>query len=323
MIEGEVIPPRLMVVLPCYNEEAVLRETFRQLSAVILRLVEEGRIRRDSRICFVNDGSGDGTWPVIREICAGSNLAWGINLAHNRGHQNALLAGLSSVKDDCDCAITMDADLQHDVNAIGRFIEKYGQGCDIVYGIRRRRAYEGFVKKIFSTFYYKIMASLGAETIPESADYRLMSRRAIGALMEYREANLFLRGIIPTIGLRHDTVEYEQKERAAGVSKYPFRKMLRFAVTGITSMSDRPLSLIFAAGSGLTGTCAVATGVLLVLKLIGKDIASWLLLAATFCLGTGINLLATGLVGVYLGKVYSEVKGRPRFLIQDFIRDEI
>ena len=203
----------LIVVLPCYNEEEVLNETAKELSDHIRNLIARHIIDSKSKICFVNDGSKDSTWSLIQKLCAEDSLVWGINLAHNRGHQNALLAGLFSVKEYADCVITMDADLQHDIYAIEDFIEKYREGNDIVYGVRKKRMYESFVKKIFSSTYYKIMSYFGAELIPESADYRLMSKKAISALMEYKESNLFLRGIIPTIGLPHSIVEYEQKER--------------------------------------------------------------------------------------------------------------
>ena len=320
MIGGTPIP-RLIVVLPCYNEEAVLEETARTLSAQLNLLAEQGIIRSDSRMCFVNDGSSDGTWGLIQKTCSKSSCAWGINLAHNRGHQNALLAGLYSVKDYCDCVVTMDADLQHDVGALGNFIEKYRQGCDIVYGVRKKRAFEGIVKKTFSAAYYRMLSHMGVEIVPESADYRLMSRRAIEALMEYRESDLFLRGIIPTIGLVHDTVEYEQKDRFAGSSKYPFRKMVQFAVTGITSLTDRPLTMLFSSSAVITATGLLAAALLAIMRLSGRTVSLSHVLLVSVWLGTGLNLLAVGTVGIYLGKIYTEVKARPRFLIQDFIRD--
>ena len=308
----------LIVVLPCYNEEEVLNETAKELSDHIRNLIARHIIDSKSKICFVNDGSKDSTWSLIQKLCAEDSLVWGINLAHNRGHQNALLAGLFSVKEYADCVITMDADLQHDIYAIEDFIEKYREGNDIVYGVRKKRMYESFVKKIFSSTYYKIMSYFGAELIPESADYRLMSKKAISALMEYKESNLFLRGIIPTIGLPHSIVEYEQKERIAGESKYPFKKMVQFAITGITSLTDKPLSFIFAAGGFILVTSIILFATFWGLKLFGRNLSVNILICTLIWFGIGINLFSIGLIGIYIGKVYKEVKNRPRFFIQDF-----
>ena len=310
----------LYAVVPCYNEQDML-----PLSAPILRdkwrsLMDRGAISRDSRITLVDDGSADGTWQIIRELCdAPDSLFSAVKLSHNRGHQNALLAGLESVMDRCDAAVSLDADLQDDIDVIDRFIEEYENGCDIVYGVRDDRSSDSFAKRVTAQGYYKFLKLLGVDIIYNHADYRLMSRRALHALSGYRETNLFLRGIIPELGFPSAIVTYARKEREAGESKYTLPKMLKLAFDGITSFSVRPIRILALVGV-LTLLVAVVMAVYtLVRHFTGNTVSGWSSLMISIWFLGGLNLLALGVVGEYIGKIYSEVKQRPRYIVEETV----
>lgn len=310
----------LYAVVPCYNEQDML-----PLSAPILRdkwrsLMDRGAISRDSRITLVDDGSADGTWQIIRELCdAPDSLFSAVKLSHNRGHQNALLAGLESVMDRCDAAVSLDADLQDDIDVIDRFIEEYENGCDIVYGVRDDRSSDSFAKRVTAQGYYKFLKLLGVDIIYNHADYRLMSRRALHALSGYRETNLFLRGIIPELGFPSAVVTYARREREAGESKYTLPKMLKLAFDGITSFSVRPIRILAVVGV-LTLLVAVVMAVYtLVRHFTGNTVSGWSSLMISIWFLGGLNLLALGVVGEYIGKIYSEVKQRPRYIVEETV----
>lgn len=309
-------------VVPCYNEEEILRETAKKLSEKILSMGEKNRLSLESRIVFIDDGSKDKTWEIIEELNLTNPLVQGIKLAHNRGHQNALLAGLSTAVDKCDCAITLDADLQDNIEVLDEFIEKYTEGCEIVYGVRNNRKKDTFFKKTTAEGFYKVMKSLGTEIVFNHADYRLMSNTAISALLEYKEVNLFLRGIVPIIGYRTDYVYYDRQERTAGETKYPFGKMVTFAIDGITSFSVKPLSFI--SGLGIIISIMSIFGLLyaLVSYFSGHAVAGWTATVSSIWLLGGLQMLCLGVVGTYIGKIYSEVKMRPRFKIEKYLNEE-
>lgn len=303
--------------MPCYNEEAVLPETARRLGAKLRALIDGRKVSGESRVLLVNDGSKDRTWEGIAALHEADKLFSGVCLSRNRGHQNALLAGLMTAKELADFTISMDADLQDDIDAVDAMVDKYLQGCDIVYGVRSKRTTDSFFKRFTAEGFYRLIRGLGGEVVFNHADYRLMSRRALDALSEYGETNLFLRGIVPMLGYKTAVVEYERGERFAGESKYPLRKMLSFAMEGVTSLSDRPLKLITAAG----GLSLLAAVVLLVVFLagtaFGRPILGWrILLFAVIFMG-GLLLLALGALGEYVGKTYLEVKHRPRYFISE------
>lgn len=311
----------LYIVVPCYNEEEVLPETARRLGDKLRGLMAAGKISPKSRVLFVNDGSRDGTWGVISRLHAADPLFSGVDLSRNRGHQNALLAGLMTARDRCDMAVSMDADLQDDVDAVDAMVEKYSEGCDIVYGVRSSRKKDTFFKRVTAEGFYRVMNFLGAETVFNHADYRLMSRRALEGLAQFREVNLFLRGIVPMIGYRTGTVEYERGERFAGESKYPLKKMLSFAMEGITSLSVKPIRYI----TGL-GFLIFAVSILMLIYSIvrwatGATIIGWAsVICSVWAIG-GLILLSLGVIGEYIGKIYLETKGRPRFLLREVLED--
>lgn len=313
---------KLYLVIPCYNEEEVLPETARRLKEKVHALREAGKIHPDSRIVFVNDGSRDRTWEIIQELHKEDVIFSGINLSRNRGHQNALLAGLMTVKDHADMVISMDADLQDDINAIDAMVDKYLEGIDIVYGVRSSRAKDTFFKKATAEGFYKLMNAMGANTVFNHADYRLMSRRALDGLAEYGEVNLFLRGIVPMIGYSWDVVYYERGERFAGESKYPLGKMLSFAIEGITSLSTKPIRLITGLGFFIF---IVSIGMLIysiVRHFMGATIVGWTTLMVSVWAIGGLILLSLGVVGEYIGKIYLETKARPRFIIEQFLHED-
>lgn len=313
---------KLFLVIPCYNEEEVLPETARRLKEKFAVLTEDGRIAGDSHIVFVDDGSRDRTWELIEALHRSDPLYRGIRLSRNRGHQNALLAGLMTVREECDAAISMDADLQDDINAIDAMLEKYAQGYDVVYGVRSSRKKDSFFKRTTAQGFYRVMKAMGVETVYNHADYRLMSRRALAGLAEFREVNLFLRGIVPLVGFRSTTVAYERGERFAGTSKYPLKKMLSFAFEGITSLSVKPIRLIASLGVLIF---AVSVGMLiysLIRHLLGHTVSGWTSLAVSIWALGGIQLLAIGTIGEYIGKIYLETKHRPVFLISDYLTDD-
>lgn len=309
----------LYIVVPCYNEEQVLPETSKQLEAKLNRLMEAGKISKQSRVMFVNDGSKDKTWEIIARLHAENPIFAGVNLTRNRGHQNALLAGLMTAKEYADMVISMDADLQDDVDAVDAMVEKYSNGCDIVYGVRSSRKKDTFFKRVTAEGFYRVMNLLGAETVFNHADYRLMSKRALDGLAEFKEVNLFLRGIVPMLGYTTATVEYERGERFAGESKYPLGKMLAFAMEGITSLSTKPLKWIT-----LLGFLIFAVSIVLLISFIARwaldmTVVGWAsVICSVWAIG-GLILLSIGVVGEYIGKIYLETKGRPRFQIQDVL----
>ncbi len=311
----------LYLVIPCYNEEEVLPETSSRLLEKLGSLINLGKISEKSRVIFVNDGSKDRTWEIIEELHQKNRIFGGINLSRNRGHQNALLAGLMTVKDYVDMVISMDADLQDDINAIDEMVDKYLSGMDVVYGVRGSRATDTVFKKFTAESFYKIMNAMGANTVFNHADYRLMSRRALDGLAQYGEVNLFLRGIVPMIGYPADVVYYNRGERFAGKSKYPFGKMLSFAVEGITSLSTKPIRMITALGFFIF---IVSIGMLiysLVRHFMGATIVGWTTLMVSVWAIGGLILLSLGVVGEYIGKIYLETKARPRFIVEQFLND--
>lgn len=312
----------LYVVVPCYNEEAVLPETSERLKAKFQSLIEKKMISKDSRVAFVNDGSKDKTWEIICELHDRDVMFSGINLSRNRGNQNALLSGLLTVADKADMVISMDADLQDDINAMDEMIEKYQKGCDVVYGVRSKRAKDSYFKKTTAEFFYKLLKVFGVETVYNHADYRLLSKRALEALAGFKEVNLFLRGMIPMLGFKTDIVYYERGERFAGESKYPLSKMMSFALEGITSLSVKPIRMI--TGLGIL-VFLVSIGILiysLVRHFTGHTIQGWTtLMVSTWAIG-GLILLCLGIVGEYVGKIYLETKARPRFVIEEFLDGE-
>lgn len=311
----------LYMVVPCYNEEAVLDETTKQLSAKLHALIERGKISAKSRILYVNDGSKDQTWPIISRLHKEYDIVSGVNLSRNRGHQNAVLAGLMYAKDHCDAAISMDADLQDDINAIDEMVDKFNEGIEVVYGVRSDRKKDTFFKKFTAESFYKLMQWMGVDIVFNHADYRLMSRRVLQQLENYKEVNLFLRGILPLIGYPSDNVYYERNERFAGESKYPLKKMLSFAFDGITSFSVKPIRFILSLGVIIF---LISIGILvysLVRYFMGATVLGWSsLMVSVWALG-GLQLFAIGIIGEYIGKVYLETKGRPRFALQDILDD--
>lgn len=313
--------PILYIVIPCYNEEEVLPETSKRLKMKLLGLMDQGKISCRSRIMFVNDGSKDRTWELIDELHRSDPIFSGVNLSRNRGHQNALLAGLMTAKDRCDAAISMDADLQDDIDAVDAMVDKFLAGCDIVCGVRSSREKDTFFKRFTAEAFYRLMNFMGAETVFNHADYRLMSRRALEGLAEFREVNLFLRGIVPMIGYTTATVEYERGERFAGESKYPLKKMLAFALEGITSLSTKPIRYITALGVLIFLVSIVMLITFGVKWAMGMTVAGWASVICSVWAVGGLILLALGVIGEYIGKIYLETKERPRFLIREVLDD--
>ena len=312
----------LYLVIPCYNEEKVLPETSRQLKEKLNHLILNEKISPESRIVFVDDGSKDKTWEMISHLHLQNKIFQGIKLTRNKGPQNALLAGLMTVMDHCDITISLDADLQDDINAIDEMVDKYHEGCDVVYGVRSARKKDTVFKKITAEGFYKLINSMGAEIVYNHADYRLMSRKALEGLQSFEEVNLFLRGVVPMIGYKSDKVYYERKERFAGESKYPLKKMLAFAWEGITSLSTKPIKFI----SLLGGLIFIISIIMLVYSLVrhfmGETETGWTsMILSIWSLG-GLQLLAIGIIGEYIGKVYLETKKRPKFIVEKYLSDE-
>ena len=315
-------PEILYMVVPCYNEEEVLHETARRLKEKYQSLLARDLISDKSRVVFVNDGSKDQTWQIIQELHAEDPAFFsGVNLAHNAGHQNAVLAGLMSVKELCDMAITMDADLQDDINTIDAMVEKYYEGNQVVYGVRSARDTDTFFKKFTAEGFYKFMKVMGADVVYNHADFRLMSRRVLAELANFKEVNLFLRGMVPLIGFQSCSVYYERAERFAGESKYPLKKMLAFAINGITSFSTKPLKLITTVGLVMSIVSVIAFIWAFIVKIAGRSELGWSSTMCSIWLIGGLQLLGLGIIGEYVGKIYAEVKARPRYIIADFIND--
>ncbi|MDO5149146.1 MAG: glycosyltransferase family 2 protein [Oscillospiraceae bacterium] len=313
-------PEKLYMVVPCYNEEEVLNETAGRLKEKYISLIERNMISPESRVVFVNDGSKDATWNIIRSLHESDpDFFSGINLAHNAGHQNAVLAGLMTVKDICDMAITMDADLQDDIDTIDAMVEKYYEGNQVVYGVRNARDTDTFFKRFTAEGFYKFMKVMGADVVFNHADFRLMSKRVLAELAGFREVNLFLRGMVPLIGFKSCSVYYERHERFAGESKYPLKKMMAFAINGITSFSTKPLKLITTLGGIMSFLSILAFIWAFVVKVIGHSEIGWSSMMCSIWLIGGLQLLCLGIIGEYVGKIYAEVKQRPRYIIDKFI----
>lgn len=314
---------KLWLVVPCYNEEAVLPETSKRLYKIMADLIINKKIDPASKIAFVNDGSKDNTWQLIEKYHSNIDMFVGINLSRNKGHQNALLAGLTVARKHADMVITLDADLQDDINVIPEFVDKYYEGNDIVYGVRNNRDTDTGFKRNTAQGFYKFMKLLGVEIVNNHADYRLMSKRAIDGLLEYKEVNVFLRGIVPQIGFPSTVVEYKRAERLAGESKYPLKKMLAFAFDGITSFSVKPLRISLFLGL-ISFFVAIGIFVYSIVQLIlGNTVSGWTSITISIWALGGLQLLMLGIVGEYIGKIYLESKHRPKFIIEEVLFKEI
>lgn len=311
----------LYVVIPCYNEEEVLNETTKRLKEKLTTLIKKNIISKDSRVMYVNDGSKDKTWELIKKINSKEELFTGITLSRNRGHQNALVAGLLTAKEYADVVISMDADLQDDINAIDEMLEKYKDGCEIVYGVRSARKKDSFFKKITAEGFYKFMKLMGVDIVFNHADYRLTSKKVLEQFKDYKEVNLFLRGIFPLIGYKTDVVYYERAERFAGESKYPLKKMLNFAWDGITSFSVKPLRFICSLGFIilLVSFCIMIYSI--IQKICGNTVAGWTFLTISIWFIGGLQMVSIGIVGEYIGKIYNETKARPRYIVSENLNE--
>ena len=312
----------LYIVIPCYNEEEVLEETTKQLKEKMIKLINDKMISDQSRVMYVNDGSKDKTWELIEKISKREKYFTGISLSRNRGHQNALLAGLMTAKNYADIIISMDADLQDDINAVDEMIEKYYDGCDIVYGVRSARKKDTFFKRTTAEGFYKLMNAMGVEIVFNHADYRLTSKRVLENLEDYKEVNLFLRGMFPLIGYKSDKVFYERNERFAGESKYPLKKMLSFAWDGITSFSIKPITLIFNLGITILIISTLILIYSLVVKFLGQTVPGWTFIICSIWIVAGLEMFSLGVIGEYIGKIYNETKGRPRYIISRNLVEE-
>ncbi len=314
---------KLFVVIPCYNEEEVLEETTKRLKVKLNQLIKKKVIAEDSKVMYVNDGSKDKTWELIKLISKKEELFTGITLSRNRGHQNALVAGLMTAKKYADVVISMDADLQDDINAIDGMMDKYlNHDCDIVYGVRSARKNDTFFKRFTAESFYKFMSAMGVDVVYNHADYRLTSKRVLDEFENYKEVNLFLRGIFPLIGYKTDVEYYERAERFAGESKYPIKKMLNFAWDGITSFSVKPLRLICALGFIVLFISIIIMIYSLIQKIIGNTVDGWTFLTISIWFIGGLQMLCLGIVGEYVGKMYNETKARPRFLVSENLMED-
>ena len=309
----------LYVVIPCYNEEEALPETVKRLREKMNELISDGTISDSSRVMLIDDGSADRTWEMINALHNADRLFCGVKLSRNRGHHNALLAGLMTARFRCDFTISMDADLQDDIDAMDEMIAKYKDGCEIVYGVRSSRENDSFFKRATAEGYYKLLSTLGGEIVYNHADYRMMSKTALEALSNYGEVNLFLRGIVPMLGYKTDVVEYERGERIAGESKYPLKKMLDLAEEGVTSLSVKPLRAIFRAGAAALLACLVLLIVFIVQSAVGIAFTGWKTLLLVMLLLGGLILISIGIVGEYAGKIYLETKHRPPYFIERIV----
>lgn len=310
----------LAIVVPCYNEEEVLPQTNAQLTAMLDGMIKEGLAGEGSYILYVNDGSRDHTWDLISGFASGANRVRGLKLAGNVGHQNALMAGLETARQDADVTVSIDADLQDDINAIPEMMRKYHGGCDIVYGVRRKRDTDSFFKRTTAQAFYKFMNGMGVKSVYNHADFRLMSRRALDALCQYEERNLFLRGLVPLLGYKTDEVYYDRLERQAGVSKYPLSKMLSFAIDGVTSFSVKPLRLIFDLGV-IFLLISLAILVYVIVSLAeGKGVQGWASLMLSIWFVGGCVLICLSIIAAYIGRIYTEDKHRPRYHIEQYLK---
>lgn len=309
--------PVLYIVIPCYNEQEVLPITAPMFLNKLHELAEKKLVSENSRILFVNDGSSDGTWDIIRALAASDEHYIGISQSRNRGHQNAVLAGLMEAKDSCDISISIDCDGQDDINAMDDMVRAYLDGCDIVYGVRNDRETDSFFKRTTAQGFYRFLSAMGAEIVYNHADYRLISARALHELAKFKEVNLFLRGMVPLVGFKSTSVEYKRAERIAGKSKYPLRKMLALAGDGITSLSIKPLRLIMSFGVIVALLSFVGVIWAIVSALAGRAVAGWASMTCIICFVSGVQLICMGIIGEYIGKIYMETKHRPRYIISE------
>lgn len=312
----------LYIVIPCFNEEEVLTETTKRLTEKMRKMMESGKIADSSRILYVDDGSTDSTWHLIDRLYMDNGLVTGIKLSRNKGHQNALLAGLFEAADHADMIVSMDSDLQDDIDVLDSFVDEYYNGSEIVYGVRKSRKKDSWFKRTTAVAFYKLMRAMGVEIVYNHADYRLMSKRAVDELKNYKEVNLFLRGIIPLIGFETSTVEYDRGERFAGKSKYPLKKMIYFAIDGITSTSVRPIRMITMFGL-LCILFSIIYGIYVIIgHVAGGTVQGWTTSVLLTCFFGGAQIMCTGIVGEYVGKIYLETKARPRFIIEEKLTDD-
>ena len=307
----------MYVVIPCYNEEQMLPITAQALIKKLDELKAEGRIAQNSKVMFVDDGSKDKTWEIIQKLHEASPVFTGLKLSRNKGHQNALLAGLMTARNYADIVVSMDADLQDDINAMDDMVRAYLDGCDIVYGVRNDRETDSFFKRTTAQGFYRFLSAMGAEIVYNHADYRLISARALHELAKFKEVNLFLRGMVPLVGFKSTSVEYKRAERIAGKSKYPLRKMLALAGDGITSLSIKPLRLIMSFGVIVALLSFVGVIWAIVAALAGRAVAGWASMTCIICFVSGVQLICMGIIGEYIGKIYMETKQRPRYIISE------
>ena len=313
----------LYIVIPCYNEEEVLPVTGKLFLDKLNALIKSGKISEKSRIMFVNDGSKDRTWEIIKEFAQKDEHYIGICQSRNRGHQNAVFAGLMEAKDQCDITISIDCDGQDDIDAMDQMVGEYLSGCEIVYGVRKSRETDTFFKRNTAQGFYKLMNLMGAEVVYNHADYRLVSSRVLDEFSDYQEVNLFLRGLFPLVGFKSTSVYYERHERIAGKTHYPFRKMLALAIDGITSLSVKPLSLIMGVGCVISVLSFVGIIWSIVMHFLGRTVTGWASMVCIVSFLGGVQLLCTGVIGEYVGKTYMEVKHRPRYIISERTEDNI
>lgn len=309
--------PVLYIVIPCYNEQEVLPVTSGMFLEKINSLIEKGRVAPESRVVFVNDGSKDNTWNIIQELAKSDEHFEGICLSRNRGHQNALLGGLMTVKDRCDITISIDCDGQDDINAMDAMVDAYWDGCEVVYGVRSKRDTDTFFKRFTAEGFYKLMNWMGAQVVFNHADYRLMSSRVLNEFANFREVNIFLRGMVPLVGFKSTSVYYERAERIAGESHYPLKKMLALAFDGITSLSVKPIRLITGFGALISVVSFLGVIWAMIEAILGRTVAGWASTTSIVCFMGGIQLLCLGVIGEYIGKIYLETKQRPRFIISE------
>ena len=309
--------PILYIVVPCYNEQEVLPITAPMFLAKLEQLAAEGKISADSRLLLVDDGSKDGTWVIISGLAEADKRCIGIRQSRNRGHQNAVLAGLMEAKERCDITISIDCDGQDDINAMDRMVDEYLGGCDVVYGVRSERKADSFFKRTTAQGYYRFLSAMGAEVVYNHADYRLISSRVLRELAGFREVNLFLRGMVPLVGFKSSCVEYSRSGRIAGESKYPLHKMLSLAADGITSLSVKPLRLIMSFGITVAFLSFVGVIWAVIAALSGKTVAGWASMTCIICFVSGVQLICLGIIGEYIGKIYMETKQRPRYIISE------
>ena len=317
--------PKLFIIVPCYNEEEVLPVTAPLFLEKIQDLQNKRKISAGSRVLFVNDGSKDSTWEIIEKLAKENEVFLGISQSRNRGHQNAVLAGLMEARDLCDITISIDADGQDDINAMDAMVDAYLDGCEVVYGVRSSRETDTFFKRFTAESFYKFLSLLGAEVVYNHADYRLISARVLKEFANFKEVNLFLRGLIPLVGFKSTTVEYARSERMAGKSHYPLKKMIGLAVDGITSLSVKPLQLIMSFGILVAGVSFIGCIWALITALCGKSVAGWASMTCIICFVSGVQLISLGIIGEYIGKIYLETKHRPRYIISErtYTSDEL